>query len=318
MLKQRARDRLYKRAVGALVLASVLVLIYVLRLYQQTAGPFDQSFRLQAIAPRAHGLEIDSPVTMAGLKIGRVIGISVTPENTIKLELEMQGKYHERVRDDSLASLSRPLIGSSFIDISMGTPSRPEIPSGGYIGLTTLPDINDVVAGLAPKLEKVDAILDNVTLASADFKALIRQVGQDVEPLKRSMVNVEKTTAEAAAAAAAAKALVAGVDRTVGEARQAVADAGKAVGQLNAILADVKQGTARVDTLVGRADNILANGEAISADLKNVAPQIVPVLDAGRDALGEADDVLRAAKNNILLRGNLPPASTQTLPASPR
>ena len=311
MLKQRARDRLYKRAVGALVLASVLTLVIVLRMYQLASGPFDQSFRLLAVSPRAHGLEIDSPVTMAGIKIGRVIGISVTPENTVKLEMEVQGKYRDKVRDDSLATLSKPIIGSSFIDISMGSPNLPEIPSGQYIALNTLPDINDVVASIGPKLEKIDAILDNVTVASADFKQLIKQVGNDVEPLARSMKSVEKTAREAAEAATKVNQATTQVKALVDDARQTTA-------QVNAILADVKQGTARVDSLTRRADNILADGEAISAELKQAAPEIVPLLDSGRDTLNEADDVLRAAKNSIFLRGNAPPPPTGALPVSPR
>ncbi|HET6718098.1 MAG TPA: MlaD family protein [Rhodocyclaceae bacterium] len=311
MLKQRARDRLYKRAVGALVLASVLTLVIVLRMYQQASGPFDQSFRLLAVSPRAHGLEIDSPVTMAGIKIGRVLGIGVTPENTVKLELEVQGKYRDKVRDDSLATLSKPLIGSSFIDVSMGSPNLPEIPSGQYIALTTLPDINDVVASIGPKLDKIDAILDNVTTASADFKMLIQKVGSDIDPLSRSMKNVEKTTREAAEAAARVNQATAQIKPLLDEAKQATT-------QVNAILSDVKQGSARVDSLTQRADTILANGEVISQELKLAAPQIVPVLDAGRDTLNEADDVLRAAKNSIFLRGSVPPTPTETLPASPR
>lgn len=311
MLKQRARDRIYKRAVGALVLASVLTLVIVLRMYQLASGPFDQSFRLLAVSPRAHGLEIDSPVTMAGIKIGRVIGISVTPENTVKLEMEVQGKYHDKVRDDSLATLSKPIIGSSFVDISMGSPKLAELPSGSYIALTTLPDINDVVASIGPKLEKIDAILDNVTTASADVKQLIKQVGNDVEPLSRSMKNVEKTTREAAEAAAR-------VNQATAQIKPLIDDAKSATTQVNAILADLKQGTARVDGLTQRADNILADGEVVSEELKNVAPQIVPVLDAGRDTLNEADDVLRAAKNSIFLRGNTPPPPAGALPVSPR
>ena len=311
MLKQRARDRLYKRAVGGLVFASVIMLVVVLRMYQQAAGPFDQSFRLQAISPRAHGLELDSPVTMAGIKIGRVIGINVTPENTVKLELEVQGKYRDKVREDSLASLSRPIIGSAFIDLSMGSPQQPELPSNAYIGLTTLPDINDVVASIAPKLEKIETILDNVTTTTSDVKLLVRTVAQDLAPLNNSMKNVEKITRDAAEAAGK-------VNQATTQVKQLLDDAKQATVQVNAILADVKTGTARVDALTQRTDNILTHGEAISQDFRKVAPQVVPILDASRDTLNEADDVLRAAKNSILLRGNTLPPPTGTLPASPR
>jgi len=311
MLKQRARDRLYKRAVGAVVFATVILLVLVLHMYKQATGPFDQSFRLLAVSPRAHGLELDSPVTMAGIKIGRVIGIGVTPENTVKLELELQGKFRDKVREDSVGTLSRPLIGSAFIDISMGSPNRPEIPSSDYIGLLMLPDINDVVASIAPKLEKIEVILDNVTVASNDFKLLIKKVGNDVAPLDRSMQHVEKTAREASEAAAK-------INQAAAQAKKLVDEAQQATAQVNAILADVKKGTARVDSLTQRTDNILANGEVISEDLKGVAPQIVPLIDAGRDTLNEADDVLRAAKNSVLLRGGEAPATATPLPAGPR
>jgi ABC-type transporter Mla subunit MlaD len=308
MLKPRARDRLFKRAVGLFVLTSALVLVFVLRMYQQAAGPFDDSIRLLAVAPRADGLEVDSPVTMYGVKIGRVVGIAVTPEQNVKLEFEVQGRYRDKVRGDSKATLSRPLIGSAFIDISMGTPAKAQLAPGASIELTRVPDINDVVAGIPQKLEKVDTVLANVAVASDEFKTLARKVAASGGPVDNSLANAEKITREAAEAATK-------VNHALSKAQPAVDDAVKAAAQVNAILADVKQGTARVDGLTQKTDAILSNAEALSADLKNQAPplirdvgqQVSPILDAGRDALTEADDVLRAAKNSFLLRGSIPP-----------
>ena len=304
MLKPRARDRLFKRAVGLFVLASALVLVFVLRMYQKAAGPFDDSVRIQAVTPRADGLEVDSPVTMHGVKIGRVVGIAVTPERTVQLELEVQGRFRDKVRGDSRATLTRPLIGSAFIDISMGTPSTPELAAGKAIDLTRLPDINDVVAGIPQKLEKVDTVLSNVTVATDELKNLARKVASAGGPVDNSLANAEKITREAAEAASK-------VNQALSKVQPAIDDAVKATKQVNEILADVKQGTARVDGLTQKTDAILSNAQALSSDLKTVAPplvqQIGPVLDAGRDALSEADDVLRAAKNSFLLRDSAPP-----------
>lgn len=304
MLKPRARDRLFKRAVGFLVLASALTLVFVLRMYQQAAGPFDDSMRLRAQTPRADGLEIDSPVTMHGVKIGRVVGIQVRADKTVGLEFEIQGAYRTKLRADSRATLTRPLIGSSFVDISMGSSDLAALGPGAAIELTRQPDINDVVAGIPEKLEKIDAVLGNINAASADLRNLARKVAADGGPVDRSLANAERITREAAEAATK-------VNQALTRVQPAIDDAVKATQQVNAILADVKQGTARVDGLTQKTDAILSDAQAVSAELRGSAPQLVqsvgPVLDAGRDALSEADDVLRAAKNSFLLRGNVPP-----------
>ena len=56
MAQQRDRDRFYKRSVGVLVIFSVLAVLVMLRLYQQTAGPFRDTLRLSATLPRADGV----------------------------------------------------------------------------------------------------------------------------------------------------------------------------------------------------------------------------------------------------------------------
>ena len=311
MLKQRARDRLYKRAVGFLVLASVLVLLFVLRMYQQAAGPFDDSIHIHAVTPRADGIEIDSPVTMVGIKIGRVIGINVTEDRKVDLELEIQGQYKVKVRGDSKATLSKPIIGSAFIDITIGSPEQAALKTGAMVDLVRLPDLNDVVAELPSKLQKVDTVLGNVIAATEEVKTLAKKVSADGGALDNSLKNVEKITKEAAESAGK-------VNQTLTKVQPAVDDALKATKQVNAILDDVKTGTARVDGMTQKTDAILVNAEGMSRDLRGVTPQIVPVLNATQDVLSEADDVLRSAKNSVLLRESTPPAAPGPLPASSR
>lgn len=304
MLKPRTRDRLYKRAVGFFVIASALTLVVILRMYQQAAGPFDDSKRLSAVTLRADGLEIDSPITMLGVKIGRIVSITVRDDRTVHLELDIQGRFADRVRSDSLATLTRPLFGPALIDISMGSPSATQLVPGAPIALTRIPDINDVVAGMPQKLEKMDTVLANVTAASEDFRNLARKVAASGGPVDHSLANAEKITREAAEAATR-------VNQALVRVQPALDDAVKAAGQVNAILTDVKQGTARIDDMTRKTEAILSNVETLSVELKTHVPPAVqnlgPVLDASRDALSEADDVLRAAKNSVLLRFSAPP-----------
>jgi phospholipid/cholesterol/gamma-HCH transport system substrate-binding protein len=315
MLKQRARDRIFKRTVGFLVVASAVALILFLRMYQQAAGPFKDTFRLIGTVARADGVEVDSPVTLAGLKIGRVSNLNITDDNQVRLDLEIRAGYHDKIRLDSKSTLNKPLIGSAFVDISMGSPTLERVADGARIPMTRTPDINDLVATLPPKLEKIDAVLANVASASESLRQVARDVAAKGGPFDSTLQNVQRTTQEAAEAAAK-------VNRTLAQTQKVVADTGDAVTRINGILADVQKGTARVDSVTQRVDNVLANTEKISQDFRTLAPQLAqdlsPVIESSRDTLNEADDVLRAAKNSFLLRGNLPPPPAGPLPASVR
>jgi phospholipid/cholesterol/gamma-HCH transport system substrate-binding protein len=315
MLKQRARDRLFKRTVGFLVVASAIALLLFLRMYQQTAGPFKDTFRLVGTVPRADGIEVDSPVTMAGLKIGRVRNLNLTADNQVQLDLEVRTSYHDKIRLDSKAAVNKPLIGSAFVDLSMGSPSLERLADGARIPMTRSPDINDLVATLPPKLEKIDTVLVNVVSASEALKQVAREVSAKGGSLDSSLHNVQRATQYAAEAASK-------VNQTLTQTQKVIADSGEAVTRINGILADVQKGTARIDSVTQRVDNVLANTEKISQDFKGMTPQLAqdipPIIESSRDTLNEADDVLRAAKNSFLLRGNLPPAPAGPLPAGTR
>lgn len=315
MLKQRARDRVFKRAVGFLFVASAIALILFLRMYQQTAGPFKDTFRLSGTVPRADGIEIDSPVTLAGIKIGRVSNISLGANDQVVLNLEILASYHEKIRADSKAIVNKPIIGSAFVAISMGSLTQEKIANRARIEMTRAPDINDLVATLPPKLEQIDVVLANVTAASESLKQVAKSVTEAGGPLDNSLKNIEKTTREAATVTTRVGATLTSVQRII-------EDTGASVSQVNAVLADIKQGTARVDAITLKVDNVLSNVQTISEDLKHVTPQLAqqlpPVIDAGRDTLNEADDVLRAAKNSIFLRGNVPPPPSGPLPVTTR
>lgn len=307
MLKQRARDRMYKRAVGVLVIVSALGLLVFLRLYQQTAGQFRAPLRVHAITDRADGIVADAPVTTAGIRIGRVRAIHLTDDHRVRLDLDVEPAAAEKLRADSRATISRPLIGSAVVDLTMGTPGQPPLADGSVLPTTRTPDLNDVIATLPERLAKVDQALDNLTAVSADLRRLSRDATAVDGPVTRTLQHAEAVGRHAEAASRQ-------LGTAIGEVRGVVRQAGEAIGQVQGTLADVRTSAAHLPAIADKLEQSAEDVRAVTHELRAAAPEIAPLVSAGRDTLDEADDVLQAAKNSFLLRGNLPPAPPPPAP----
>lgn len=311
MLKPRSRDRMFKRAVGLLVIFSAVMLLFFLRIYQQTAAPFKQTIHLFTIADRADGIAINAPVTMAGFKVGRITEINLTDDNQIRLGFEIDRKYAEKLRADSLATLTKPLIGSTSLDIRMGTPGQPALAADSAIPSAHAPDINDVIATLPAKLEKIDTTLDNLAALTGDLRRLSQAATSGESSVEKTLGHLQATSRQAESAAAK-------LNTTLDDTRQTIRTIGQAAGKANLTLDDIRAGTARLGPIAEKTEQTLDGLLVLSRELRSVAPQISPVVSSGRTVLHEADDVLQAARNNILLRGNLPLEATPPALPTPR
>lgn len=307
MSLQRDRDRFYKRSVGLLVIFSVLASLVMLRLYQQTAGPFHKTLTFRATLTRADGVAVDTPVTLAGLKVGRVKDVGLTDDNRVRLDLLIEASAAGRIRQNSRAVLIRPLIGAAFVDIEAGSSNSPALVDGDEITAVRAPDLNDLATTLPQRLVAVDAILDNAQALTADLRRTTRELTAKGGPVDRSLARVEQVGTEAGEAAAR-------LNRTIEDVRRVVAETGKAIESANLALVDARSLMGELRPLGPRAVEIaaslersLANVEAVSVELRALGPQLAPTVAAGQASLEEADDVLRAARNSFLLRGNLPP-----------
>lgn len=307
MTTQRERDRLYKRSVGLLVIFSVLAVLVMLRLYQQTAGPFRATLEFHAMLPRADGVVVDTPVTLAGLKIGRVTGVGLSADNQVRIDLAVEARVGDKIREDSRASVHRPIIGTAFIDIAIGSADRPPLADGQRIAADRVPDLNDLVATLPARLVAVDAILDDARALTGDLRREVGQLTADNGSIEQTFRQIHAVTARASEAAGRLNETLDEVRRVVAEAGKAIESANSTLVQAGALVNDLRPLGPQAVDMAASLDRSLKNVEALSAELRAIGPQIGPAVAAGQTALEEADDVLRAAKGSFLLRGNLPP-----------
>jgi phospholipid/cholesterol/gamma-HCH transport system substrate-binding protein len=310
MLKHRARDRMYKRAVGLLVVCSLVLVLLVIRSFGTNERFLGRSFQLQALVPNVYGLEADAKVTMAGLKVGRVQAIDLLPDKTARLTLNLEQRYHDLVRSDSVATLTKPLIGTAVVDIGIGTPTLPRLENGATIALLVKPDLSEVVATLPQRLERVDRALDNLVAITDLTRGSVQRITGPTGAL-------ETTLAEAQASARNVRAATDTLRGALTDVRAVAVQSQAAVGQVQTVLTDVRALTQHSAAMGQTLQRTLTNAEEITGGLRQLVPTLGTSLQAAQNAADEADAVLRAAGNSFLLGGPKPIPAAPTL-ASPR
>jgi phospholipid/cholesterol/gamma-HCH transport system substrate-binding protein len=113
------------------------------------------------------GLQLDSPVRLGGLQVGRVAKIGFATDlgdPRIVVTMEVGKKYRERIRKDSVARITgRGVLGDKAIDISLGNPQQPALDPGADIATGSSGDLSSV-------LKAMGELADNAVAISRDLR----------------------------------------------------------------------------------------------------------------------------------------------------
>ena len=99
--------------------------------------PFTRGYEMKAVFQNASALQLNSPVRVAGVDVGKVSKVEALGDNSTLTEVTM--KIDEKglpIHRDARLKI-RPRIfleGNFFVDVRPGTPSSPDLPDGGTIG----------------------------------------------------------------------------------------------------------------------------------------------------------------------------------------
>jgi phospholipid/cholesterol/gamma-HCH transport system substrate-binding protein len=98
--------------------------------------PFTSGYRVDAVFSSSSGLRKGSPVRIAGVDAGKVVGLSDGPGDTTRVTMEIE-EGGRPVHRDATAKI-RPRVfleGGFLIELKPGSPSAPEVPDDGTIPL---------------------------------------------------------------------------------------------------------------------------------------------------------------------------------------
>jgi ABC-type transporter Mla subunit MlaD len=128
------RQRLGVKPVAAGVVVVLLIAAATWFAFTKT-NPFANPFELQAVFKHAHEIKVRSPVRIAGVRVGTVVGVEALPDEQmalVKMEIEEKGlPIH---RDARLKIRPRLFLeGNYFVDVHVGTPTAPKLASGATV-----------------------------------------------------------------------------------------------------------------------------------------------------------------------------------------
>jgi phospholipid/cholesterol/gamma-HCH transport system substrate-binding protein len=117
-------------AVGIFVLLGMVCLAY-LAVNLGKMEIYGEGYNIYANFDNASGLKTGAAVEVAGVEVGRVAAIQITPQYQARVSMKLHTGV--KIHDDAIASIrTKGIIGDKFVKLSPGN-SEKIIPPGGTI-----------------------------------------------------------------------------------------------------------------------------------------------------------------------------------------
>ena len=156
-------SRRYETIVGIFVVASLLALLIMVIIIARQEGLFQEYVEYRTIFKNVSGLKVGSEVHLAGVTVGNVKDITISPEGSTLVTFQVIKKYSDRVRADSQASIGfMGLLGDKSLDLTAGSLNQPTVPPEGWVAAVEPLDITQMLAKAGPSLEDLQKILHNL------------------------------------------------------------------------------------------------------------------------------------------------------------
>lgn len=157
--------------IGICVIAAIVILIFGID-YLKGINLFSPANFYYASYDNVAGLEISSPVTVDGYKVGQVREIQFDYENPGKIKVLLALNKNLRIPVDSKATMGSTLMSGNFIAIKLGKSSE-KIPVGGDIESYATSDLmsslsEDIMPAVNQILPRVDSLLYNLNKLAGD------------------------------------------------------------------------------------------------------------------------------------------------------
>ena len=279
--------------VGLFALTTLLLGAAFLGYLLYARGYFENTYRLQLAAASADGVVPGVPLVFSGIEIGNVTSLGFNEGGGIVIQLELPERHAKWLKQDSIYTLDKPLIGSVKISVDSGDLVGPALPENSTMLLLT-PDINKEIPVL---IEQVKAILVNVehlTRKESDVNATLANLKTVTGRMTGEYGMLESILGSPEQARAVTdsldktRALMIKLDGLAGKmdqwlfAQDGVADSTReSLAQIRLMLNDAQSS-------LKKADALMTNAVAISADVK-AGTQDIAALRA------EIDDAVRKA-----------------------
>jgi phospholipid/cholesterol/gamma-HCH transport system substrate-binding protein len=259
----------------ALIVGSGFYLLYA-------RGAFEPTQTLVLTADDSEGVVVGMDMTFSGFPIGRVRRIELSEDGNARIVVDVPLKDAHWLRQSSVFTLVRGVVGGTNIRAYSGMLSDPILPAGAVRPVLR----GDATAEIPQLMASARELLGNLNALTAEDAALGRSLGQARELTERLngpggalgvLMGNEADARKIVATLDRTNALLARLDGMVARAdRQVFGQDGKdalvpevraTVVQLNSLLAEARGSLRKVDAVLVEAQAIGANTREATTDL---------------------------------------------------
>ena len=172
--------------VGVLIISGLVVLaVGIFFISGEVGGFLTRHYTLKAYFPGAESLRDGAQVRLAGIVVGNVEGIKLSPftdpRKAVQVNMKVTQKYQDQIRADSVATIETAgLLGEAYINITRGGPKSKPIPNGGTVKSQEEANIkqvvkntNDVLANLSNITQELSGITKQIQKGQGSIGKLI-------------------------------------------------------------------------------------------------------------------------------------------------
>lgn len=281
----------------------------------------DRGYDLRLRVGNAAGLTIGAPVQLAGIEVGRVQVLRLTPQRQAEIVL--------RVREDTVIpagsrfSISAAgLLGDRLVTITPGPPDAPALAPGTIVAGTeplTVDELFDRVVSVARRAEEalshVNRLIGDPALAEG-LHETVRNARDATSGMRRAAEHIERTTrtldrtvaAEVPEMGRQLRAMAAELAGAAGEVRalvREVAADGRTAQQVRATVASIQRAAQGIEKMVGDLSGVINEGEVRA--VRSSLAEAQSAIGEARAAVGEARGVIGRADRVVERIGRIVP-----------
>ncbi len=184
-MPQRKQISWAQLRVGLLVLVSLIVLGVGIFFISGQVGFLSRRYTLKTYFAGAGGVHEGAEVRLAGIAVGNVQKIQLSPylesDRAVEVEMKLTRHYQDQIRADSVATIeTEGLLGDGYINITRGGPGQAIVPNNGVVKSEQEADIkqivqnaNDVVSNLRVLSSALNGITDQIKSGKGSIHQLL-------------------------------------------------------------------------------------------------------------------------------------------------
>ncbi len=285
-LPEAAVSRRVERRAALLLVLLVLLLVASAAYLLYARGAFDATRRLVLVADDSEGVVVGMDLTFSGFAIGRVRRIELGADGNARILIDVPQHDAHWLRESSVFTLSRGLVGNTAIRAYSGILTDPPLPDGAERKVLA----GDASAEIPKMLAAARDLLNNLG-------ALTRPDGA----LASTLASLQSATARLNGPQGAVGLLFGDSGKDSGPTDsaklRAMLDRGNAVlGHVDGLVRRADGLTARIDGLVGRADTQVFGAQGLASDSRAAVQQLQGLLGEARGSLKKVDALLDEAQ----------------------